>query len=214
MVTLVISLGFTVEYLVRVISNRGLKDVDGVVVFSVYGKDEFSKKRSDETLRYAEDYLNKVGVKNYILKYVNVDVPFEEILSQINDVLHPYIEIEFHLIGGMRVLLLSLYYYAMLCNLVKKKVKMTLYTEDFASSYEPPLNLPEIPESREALEIVRLLNREGEMKLSDIAKKLGKSESTISKQLDLLDGLIECRKIQNKKMCKLSPMGKILITMW
>ncbi|PVU77221.1 CRISPR locus-related DNA-binding protein [Sulfolobus islandicus] len=214
MVTLVISLGFTVEYLVRVISNRGLKDVDGVVVFSVYGKDEFSKKRSDETLRYAEDYLNKVGVKNYILKYVNVDVPFEEILSQINDVLHPYIEIEFHLIGGMRVLLLSLYYYAMLCNLVKKKVKMTLYTEDFANSYEPPLNLPEIPESREALEIVRLLNREGEMKLSDIAKKLGKSESTISKQLDLLDGLIECRKIQNKKMCKLSPMGKILITMW
>ena len=202
------------EYLVRVISNRGLKDVDGVVVFSVYGKDEFSKKRSDETLRYAEDYLNKVGVKNYILKYVNVDVPFEEILSQINDVLHPYIEIEFHLIGGMRVLLLSLYYYAMLCNLVKKKVKMTLYTEDFANSYEPPLNLPEIPESREALEIVRLLNREGEMKLSDIAKKLGKSESTISKQLDLLDGLIECRKIQNKKMCKLSPMGKILITMW
>jgi CRISPR-associated protein Csa3 len=153
-------------------------------------------------------------VKNYILKYVNVDVPFEVILSQINDVLHPYIEIEFHLIGGMRVLLLSIYYYAMLCNLVKKKVKMTLYTEDFANSYEPPLNLPEIPESREALEIVRLLNREGEMKLSDIAKKLGKSESTISKQLDLLDGLIECRKIQNKKMCKLSPMGKILITMW
>ncbi len=203
---MVFTIGFTIDYLVKAMTNRGIKGNEEVVLISTLATDEFSKKRAEETLRYALDYISKLGLK-YFIKHLDIYTSFNNVVYQIHEVLRDYDELEIYLIGGMRILSLASYYYAILISPFKK-VKVISYTENMDNSYELPTILHKLPESEELMKLLEELHSPKEIK--EIANNLGKSISTISKQLDKVSDLIDCEEGRPKK-CKLNEIGKILV---
>lgn len=209
-VNLVFGLGFTSEYIIRIIANRGISDVKEVYLFSVWNVDEFRKRQSEETINTVMKVLSAAGVKEIRPKYLNIDTTFDDIVLQIAEVVRGE-NLEFYLIGGMRVLNLALYYYAMLAQQVGKKVKILSFTEDMEKRYELPAKIPrKIGENH--VEILRLMSDEKDWEIENISKQLGKSLSTISKQISDLEeeNYIEC-KLKKPKICRITNLGKIIV---
>ncbi|ARM76980.1 CRISPR-associated CARF protein Csa3 [Acidianus manzaensis] len=209
MKVLVLSLGFTVEYLVRIISTRGTSDVEKIIIFTSFGEDPLSRKRAEDTINYAKDYLSKAGL-NYEIKALDISKSFLNVVLQIAETLKKYNEMEIYILGGMRLFALSLYYYGLVAKSLNKNVKVILYTEDMSLIGELPLTIPEKLKDEE-IKILKVI--ENQKSLKDIAKSLNKSISTISKQMDSLEEnkLVECQKIGNLKQCKITELGKILL---
>lgn len=51
---LAFTMGFTIENLVKAITNRGINENEQVVLLSVLSTDEFNKRRSEEAIRFAK----------------------------------------------------------------------------------------------------------------------------------------------------------------
>ncbi|TRM73667.1 CRISPR locus-related DNA-binding protein, partial [Sulfolobus sp. B5] len=185
---LVFTMGFTIENLVKAITSKGVRGDEQVVLLSALTTDEFGKKRSEEALRFAIDYISKVGLK-YFIKYINVNTPFETILSQIHEVLRGFDEVEIYIIGGMRILGIASYYYSILISPFKK-IKAVCFTENMENSYELLTYVPRAPEGKEIIELMSELKEPREIK--EIASNLNKTVSTVSKQLSKISDLVDC----------------------
>ena len=210
-VTLVFGVGFTAEYVIRAISERGIKDVSAVAVFSVASEEEFRKRQAEEAMDAIIKYLSAIGITGYP-KYISIKEPFDFIVYQVSDVLWTKNNLEFYIIGGMRILNLALYYYAMLAKALGKRVKAYSYTEDMSYKYELPVIIPAKP-SDAGYEILDYLgSKYGEVYMNDIAKILNKSLPTISKQIDFLEkqGYVECKETKPKP-CKITDLGKVCL---
>ncbi|BCS94302.1 CRISPR-associated CARF protein Csa3 [Metallosphaera javensis (ex Sakai et al. 2022)] len=209
MKVLVLSLGFTVEYLVRIISTRGTSDINKIIIFTSFGEDPLSRKRSEDTINYAKDYLTKAGLE-YEIKALDISKSFLNVVLQIAEVLRKYNEMEIYILGGMRLFALSLYYYGLIAKNLNKNVKVVLYTEDMTLKGELPLT---IPKSLKEEEIKILKNLNDKKTIKDLAELLQKSVSTISKQIDSLEenNLVQCKRIGNSKECTITELGKILL---
>lgn len=203
---LVFTMGFTVDYLVKATAMRGIMGDEEVVFLTVFSTDELSKRKAEDAIKYATDYVTKLGLK-FTVKYIDVNVPFEQIVFQVHKELEPYSSLEIYIIGGMRILGLATYYYAILTSPFKK-IEVFSFTEDMEVKYKLPVNIPRPPMSSELIRLMAELKEEREIK--EVAERLGKTISTISKQLGKLEGLVECREGRPKR-CKLNEIGKILL---
>ncbi|QIW24473.1 CRISPR-associated transcriptional regulator Csa3 [Sulfolobus sp. S-194] len=210
-VTLVFGVGFTADYVIRTISERGIKDVSTVAVFSVSSEEEYRKRQAQETMDTIIKYLSAIKVTSYP-KYISIKQPFDYIIYQISDVLWTKNNLEFYIIGGMRILNLALYYYAMLAKALGKRVKAYSYTEDMSYKYELPVIIPAKPSDAEFEILAYLGSKYGEAYMNDIAKILNKSLPTISKQINFLEsqGYVECEETKPKP-CKITDLGKVCL---
>ncbi|BAB66660.1 CRISPR-associated transcriptional regulator Csa3 [Sulfurisphaera tokodaii] len=210
-VTLVFGVGFTAEYIIRAITERGIKDVLDVAIFSVTSEEEFRKRQAQETMDSILKYLSAIGISGHP-KYISIKEPFDFIVYQISDLLWTRNNLEFYIIGGMRILNLALYFYAILAKTLGKRVKAYSYTEDMSYKYELPVMIPAKPSDAEYEILEYLGSKYGEVYMNDIAKILNKSLPTISKQIDFLEnqGYVECKETKPKP-CKITDLGKVCL---
>ncbi|MEM1627036.1 MAG: CRISPR-associated CARF protein Csa3 [Sulfolobaceae archaeon] len=211
MTTVIFNVGFSSEYIIKAITFRGVKNISSVILVTGTSKDEFSKKRNEDAITSILSYLKIVGVEDVKVLRVDLDTTFDDVLLQISAELGKFDDdIEFYLIGGMRVLLLALYYIAQILSIVKK-VKVIAFDENMQNSYQLPLTVPKIPKTSSQIELLKLLTKRH--KISEMSEKLKKSASTISRQLDSLGELIECRKEGKNKECEASKIGRVILNL-
>mgnify|MGYP001772520447 FL=1 len=206
---LIFGVGFTSEYVIRVITEKGLQNVSSVYLFSVWNTDEYRRKQAEEVINDISKYLDTLKVK-YTVKYLDVNKEFSGIVLDIASSLTSTDNLEFYLIGGMRIVNLALYYYALVCKSLGKKVRVFSYTEDMSRKYEVLISFPaKVSESQ--LEIMRVLEK-GEIEIGELAEKLKKSLSTVSKQISDLEeiGYVSCSETRPKR-CKLTQLGEVLL---
>ncbi|QGA53996.1 CRISPR locus-related DNA-binding protein [Sulfolobus sp. E5-1-F] len=209
--TLVFGLGFTSEYIIRNITERGRSDIDEVVLFGVFNIDDYRRKQAESALEDVKKFLNIINVK-YKWKYVDINRDFADILYEIANVLSGKKSLEFYLIGGMRIINFALYYYAMLAKVFGVNVRVFSYTEDMSKKYELPVEIPRRLTDSE-FEILKLFKFEDSIEISKIADKLQKTLSTVSKQVSQMEqeGFLECTKTR-PKTCKKTSFGRIALT--
>ncbi|MEM0373311.1 MAG: CRISPR-associated CARF protein Csa3, partial [Sulfolobales archaeon] len=192
MTTLIFNVGFSSEYVIKALTFRWVKNVNRIFLITSTPKNELSKKRNENALTAIPSYLNVVGIKDVKVLRVEVDTSFDNILLQISTGLGKFDDdVEFYLIGGVRILLLSLYYIAQILSRIKK-IRIVAFDENMQNSYDLPLTTPKIPKTRSQIKLLKVLMKR--QTISEISEKLGKSASTILRQLDSLGELVECRK--------------------
>lgn len=180
-----------------------------VVLVTAMLKDEFSR-RNEDTMVATLKYLDIVGIRDVKVISVNVDAPFDSIPLQISSMGGFDDYVEFYLIGGMRVLLLALYYLALILSRIRR-VKVYAFDEGMQNSYELPVSIPKIP-TQEQLKLLELLTTKSS--LSDIARIMDKSEPTIVSQLNALGELVRCERIGGRtKSCETTIMGKVILNL-
>ena len=210
MTVIIFNIGFSSEYVIKALTYRGVKGVNKVILVTATPKDELSKKRNEDAMNAILNYLNVVGIKNVKVVSVDVNASFDEILLQISSGVGKFDDdVEFYLIGGMRILLLSLYYIAQLISKFKK-VKVVAYDESMQNSYQIPTSLPRIP-SKAQVELLKTFEKR--QSVSEASKEVGKSESTILKQISSLEGLINCEKEGKARECETTVMGKVILNL-
>ncbi|ADX82115.1 CRISPR-associated CARF protein Csa3 [Saccharolobus islandicus] len=211
MTSIVFNIGFSSEYVIKALTYRGVQGVNKVLLVTALAKDELSKKRNEDAINAILNYLNVVGIKNVKVLSVDVDTTFNKILLQLSEELGKIDDdIEFYLIGGMRILLLSLYYIAqILCKI--KKVKVIAFDESMRTSYELLLSIPKIPTTPSQMELLKALSRR--QSVAEISKNLNKSESTIIKQIESLGELIDCEKSGKTRECETAILGKVILNL-
>lgn len=209
--TLVFGLGFTSEYIVRSITERGRDNIDELVLIGVFNIDDFRRKQADNALNDVKKFLDIINVK-YKWKYVDVNKDFAEILYEVANELSGKNNLEFYLIGGMRIINFVLYYYAMLAKRFGLNVRVFNYTEDMSKKYELPVEIPRRLTDSEA-EILKLFKFENSIEISIMADRLQKTLSTISKQVSEMEeeGFLECTKAR-PKTCRKTILGRIALT--
>ncbi|ACP34584.1 CRISPR locus-related DNA-binding protein [Sulfolobus islandicus L.S.2.15] len=209
--TLVFGLGFTSEYIVRSITERGRDNIDEVVLIGVFNIDDFRRKQADNALNDVKKFLDIINVK-YKWKYVDVNKDFAEILYEVANELSGKNNLEFYLIGGMRIINFVLYYYATLAKRFGLNVRVFNYTEDMSKKYELPVEIPRRLTDSEA-EILKLFKFENSIEISIMADRLQKTLSTISKQVSEMEeeGFLECTKTR-PKTCRKTILGRIALT--
>ena len=211
MVVLVFNVGFTTDYVIKAVTQRGTKDVSRVVLVTALPKDEFARKKNADAINALISFLNVAGIKEVSPLTVDVDTTFENILLQLSAGLGKLDEeVEIYLVGGMRILLLALYYLSQVMNAVVK-VKVVAFDEGMKTSYNVPLTPPKIPKSGAQIEVLRALSMK--RTVGELAELLGKTQSTVIKQLDSLDGLVECKKVGRERECEVSALGKVVLNL-
>jgi len=207
---LIFGVGFTAEYVVRIITERGSQNISSIYLFSVWSEDEFRRKQTENAIKSITDFLSVLNIK-YVTKYIDINKEFEEIVLEVASTLSSLDDLEFYLIGGMRIINLALYYYALICKNLGKNVRVFSYTEDISKKYNLPAEIPSQISEKE-LEVLKEFKFEKEMEIEEVAKRLDKALTTISRQISDLEekGYLECIKTKPKK-CKLSKLGEIMI---
>lgn len=210
MTTLIFNVGFSSEYVIKALTHRGMEGVTRVILVTAMPKDELSRRRNEDTLNAILKYLNIVGVEDVKVISVDIDTSFENILLQISNLGKFDDYVELYLIGGMRILLLALYYLALILGRVRK-VKVYAFDESMQNSYELPISIPKVP-TQEQLKLLELLTTR--LSLNDVAKMMDKSESTIVSQLNALGELVNCERIGRRaKSCESTVMGKVMLNL-
>lgn len=211
MTSIVFNIGFSSEYVIKTITYRGVQGVDKILLVTGVPKDELSKKRNNDAITTIVNYLGTVGIKNVKVLSVELNTSFENILLQLSEELGKIDDdIEFYLIGGMRILLLALYYTAQILSKVRK-VKVIAFDESMQISYELPLSIPKIPITASQIELLKTLSKR--QSILEISEKLNKSESTILKQIESLEGLVDCKKRGKVRECEITIMGKVVLNL-
>jgi CRISPR-associated protein Csa3 len=140
-----------------------------------------------------------------------VNTTFDKILLQISTELGKIDDdIEIYLIGGMRILLLSLYYIAQIMSKIKK-IKAIAFDESMQNSYELLLTIPKIPTTSSQIELLKALTKR--QSITEVSRKLEKSESTILKQIESLGELVDCEKSGKTRECEITNIGKVVLNL-
>ena len=174
-------------------------------------KDEYARRKNEDAMHVIINYFNVVGVRDVRPISVDIDRDFEDILLQVSAGLGKLNEdIEVYLIGGMRVLLLALYYLAQVLDAFVK-VRAIAYDEGMQNSYLLPLRPPKVPKTQAQVEVLRALTTR--LSVGELAERLGKSQSTVLKQLDSLGELVDCEKVGRERVCEASVLGRVVLNL-
>jgi len=210
----VFTLGFSPEYVIRVLGDYRVSDVSRVIVFSVKPRDEYSSRRAGEALETVRVFLRGLGAEDrLVLREVDVDASFEELVIEVFETLLSSLssrggDIHCYLTGGLRVLIVAaLIGVKLFSEIVGVTPRVFLYSEDMSNRYEVVFySFEGIASSHE--ELLKLL-KTGEASISDLARKLGMSPSYVSEALSKLEraGLARCERRGRLRVCRITAMG-------
>ena len=210
-VSVIFNVGFSSDYIIKIMTQRGVEGVDRAYLVTALAKEEYARKRNEDAMHAVISYLNVVGVEDVRPVPVDLDRGFEDILLQVSLGLGKLDgEVEVYLVGGVRVLLLALYYLAQVLDAFVK-VKAISYDENMQHSYLLPLRPPRVPRTQAQVELLRALTTR--QSVGELAERLGKSQSTVLKQLESLGELVECDKVGRERVCEASVLGRVILNL-
>jgi len=188
---------------VSILSKRGVEGVSKILLFDVWYYDETKRKLKEGIVEEVRKYLESMKM-DYTLTYLDTSQEFYNVIINIVPKIQCREAIEFYLVSREDVMNLAFFYFALLCRQMYKKVRI------FDGGGKEILNrLPE-KVSEAQFEVMKMLREEKEVE--ELTKSLGKSLSTLSKQISTLEGkgLVSCTATRPKK-CRLTELGKILL---
>lgn len=202
-------LGFTAEFVIRPLTEHKLKDIEKVILITTESEDPLSSERARKTLDEVIRTLSMMNV-NYKICKININKNFDDIVKYISQCLRgEKSQWLVYIIGGMRLLNLALYYYSLLARSLGKDIVVKSYTEDYRVSTDVPVTLPHIPKGKEWVDVLRVF--EIIHSLEEASDILGKSTSTVSKQVKSIEELLECKRKEKEKVCKINSMGEVVL---
>ena len=205
------NVGFSSDYVIKVMTQRGVGGVNRVYLVTAMAKDDYARRKNEDAMHAIINYFNVVGVRDVRPVSVDIDRDFEDILLQVSASLGKLDEdVEVYLIGGMRVLLLALYYLAQVLDAFVK-VRAIAYDEGMQNSYLLPLRPPKVPKTQAQVEVLRALTTR--LSVGELAERLGKSQSTVLKQLESLGELVDCEKVGKERVCEASVLGRVVLSL-
>jgi len=214
---LVASFGFDEKFVVRAIIRHGIGGGDLVVLVTAT-----PTEKTLSAYKYVADIAGKVDARvelyalgEKVYDFTTLAVEAKKLLTKLA---REYERVTLLLSGGMRVIVLGLYTAALaLPEEVKEKIVVELDTEDRGVRVEIPREVVELfkmPELGAKRQLLELIVREPGQTIEQLAKKLGKDESTVRRQLQTL---------VEQKLVKLdgrptkpqpTPAAKILVDRW
>jgi len=211
-----LTLGFEEKFAVRALVRRGLEVGDLVVLITGPIIDKVAKAINyvREFLKYFEGVDIEVFEVTEVHKFTQAVPKIKELVKEL---LSKYDLVIVNLSGGMRVLIIEVLIAIMLLpKELKSRVIIELDTEDSKATVEIPRELSVIvnpPDLGVKGDIIKVIVDEGgEADIYTIARRLGKDESTIRRQLEALKelGLIELT--YRPLRAKAKPIAKLIIT--
>ena len=186
------------EKVIEVLIRRGTSDIEAVFLFDIWYFNEVKRAIKEESEERVLKFLDASKLK-YELTHIDTAQPFYKAVIEIARKIKCD-KAELYLTNKEIIINLALYYFALICG----KIKV------FDSEGKQLLN--RVPErvSEAQLEVLSLLREEKEVQ--KLAEEMGKSLSTLSKQISELEekGLVICSSTRPKK-CKATEIGLILL---
>ena len=189
---------------VNILAKRGAEGVSKVLLFDAWYYDETKRKLKEGIVEEVRKYLESMKM-SCTMTYLDISQEFYKVIIDIITKIQCKEATEIYLVSREDVMNLAFFYFALLCRQMYKKVRI------FDGGGKEILNrLPE-KVSKAQLEVIKMLTEEKE--IEELTKLLGKSLSTLSKQISTLErkGLVSCTTTRPKK-CILTQLGKILLT--
>ncbi|MEM4155913.1 MAG: CRISPR-associated CARF protein Csa3 [Archaeoglobaceae archaeon] len=180
--TLIATLGFDEKFCYRAILRHGIKEGDEVILITAEIVEKVEKAYEWIKRLIQASYSDKVAIQ---LIQVDVKSPVEAIKKVAELLKGAEGKVIVNLSGGMRALVAIV----LLACLAKPKANIEIETEDLSSLLEIPsslLSLIKNEPSENYMEILMAI-KEGLKTVHEIAKSLGKDESTIRRQLQELE---------------------------
>ncbi|HIP65217.1 MAG TPA: CRISPR locus-related DNA-binding protein [Pyrodictium sp.] len=186
---LVASFGFDEKFVVRAIIRHGIGGGDLVVLVTAT-----PTEKTLSAYKYVADIAGKVDarVELYVLgeKVYDFTTLVVEVKKLLLKLAREYDRVTVLLSGGMRVIVLGLYTAVLaLPDEVKERVVVELDTEDRGVRVEIPKEIVwlfKTPELGAKKQLLELIVREPRQTVEQLAKRLGKDESTVRRQLQTL----------------------------
>ncbi len=205
-----ISLGFDTSSVMKAFAEYNLHSGDKFIFVTPHAKHP-RKKASKEDIRNLIEALLSRGVKlDYIFLTVNEESPKDMILQIIKVILnhsdcHIYLEAS----GGIRAICVAMYIAGNVFSDRVKRCSAVLETTGKKINF-PFITLPASLPSALETDLQEVRSTEGEVSLADLAIKMEKDRSTLSRQLNELEdyGLIE-RKSKKPATYALTLAGKL-----
>ena len=213
----VFTFGWSAEFVIRPLAERGVSKEDTVVLIANKPESDYAKKRADEALQEVKKFLSMAGIENVHYAEIELGESFERICRQILRIVLNVAKsdeaVEFYLTGGMRVLVVAALVVAVLLTLKDRDVEVIVYREDRPIAYEIPIQLLrfQLNVTKSQLEIMNYLKINGEGTFEDLA--IGRSEITVRKHLTKLReiGLVTYTLRGRKQVYRLTPIGELVL---
>jgi len=186
---LVASFGFDEKFVVRAIIRHGIGSGDLVVLVT-----STPTEKTLSAYKYVADIAGKVDAKVELCMLGEKVYDFTTLVIEVKKLLlrlaREYDKVTVLLSGGMRVIVLGLYTAVLvLPDEVKGRILVELDTEDRGVRVEIPretISLFKMPELGAKKQLLELIVREPGQTVEQLAKRLGKDESTVRRQLQTL----------------------------
>lgn len=194
MTLFVITLGFEEKFAVRMITRRGLDEGDRLLALTGPRTEQAGRAITFLVEFAARYYGSRVAVE---VEELNPALGFEELVRRVYEAVSSRAglgeRVVFNLSGGMRALCLASLLAAQLLAASGVSVEVELETEDSSALLSVPrplLNLPSaaLELTAEKLKILGAL-AEGPATARELAEKLGRDFTTVSKHLRALEKL-------------------------
>lgn len=180
--TLIATLGFDEKFCYRAILRHGIKEGDEVILITAEIVDKVEKAYEWIRRLLQSSYSDRVTIR---LIKVDVKNPVEAIKNVAELLSNAEGKVVVNLSGGMRALVVIV----LLACVMKPKARIEIETEDFSSLLEIPSSLLSLikNEPNEIHMEILMAIKKGLNTVHDIAKSLGKDESTIRRQIQELE---------------------------
>ena len=210
MTSLIFSLGNSADHVMRIMTRRGAEGVGRVYLVTMLAKDETARKMREDAVHTAVSYLNAIGIRDVRVVSVDLDGGFDAALLQVSAALGKPGRTEIYLADTTPVLITVLYFIAQILAALTD-VTAIVYDDLSNRSYTVPLRPPKVPRTQAQIEVLRALTTR--LSVGELAERLGKSQSTVLKQLESLGELVECRKVGRERVCEASTLGRVVLNL-
>ena len=210
MASLIFSLGNSADHVMRLMTRRGAEGVERVYLVTMSTSDETARKMRENAVRVAASYLNAVGVNDVRVISVDLDRGFDAALLQVSAALGKLGRTEIYLADTTPMLITVLYFIAQILSTLTD-VAVTVYDDLSDQLYAVPLRPPRVPRTQVLVELLRALTVK--QSVGELAERLGKSQSTVLKQLESLGELAECKKVGRERVCEASTIGRVVLNL-
>ena len=210
MASLIFSLGNSADHVLRIMTRRGAEGVERVYLVTMTTDNEIARKMREDAIRTALSYLNAVGVNDVRVVSVDLDRGFDAALLQVSAALGKIDRAEIYLADTTPMLITVLYFIAQILAALAD-VTVTVYDDLSDRTYTVPLRPPRVPKTQALVELLRALTVK--QSVGELAERLGKSQSTVLKQLESLGELVECKKAGRERVCEASVLGRVVLNL-
>ncbi len=205
--TLIATLGFDEKFCYRAILRHGIKEGDEVVLITAEIVEKVEKAYEWIRRLLLSSYSDKVSIR---LIQLDVKRPVEAIKKVAEILKSADGKVVVNLSGGMRALVAIV----LLACIMNPKARVEIETEDFSSLLEIPsslLSMIKYGPSENQMEILIAI-KNGLKTVHEIAKSLGKDESTIRRQIQELERM-ELISVEKRKplIVKLTNFAELFV---